>query len=129
MGAELIRVAVLGIVVAVCVMIISEKQPEIGIVLVLAFSVIALVIAIGKAGAIVTVIEDVISKAGIEAKLLVPILKVTGMAYITQFSADICKDTGQNSIATKVETVGKIMILVVAVPIATSLIQIISTII
>ncbi len=128
MEAELIRVAVLGVVTAVFVMIISEKQPEIGLALALAFGVIALVIAFGKAGAIIGAIEDVINKAGIEGKLLVPILKVTGMAYITQFSADICKDAGQNSIAGKVETVGKIMILVVAVPIATSLIQIISTI-
>ena len=48
MEAELIRVAVLGVVTAVFVMIISEKQPEIGLVLALAFGVIALVIAFGK---------------------------------------------------------------------------------
>lgn len=128
MEAELIKVAVLGIVTAVFVMIVSEKQPEIGLVIALAFGVMALVIAFGKAGAVIGAIEDAIDKAGIDARLLVPVLKVTGMAYITQFSADICKDAGQNSIAGKVETVVKIMMLVVAVPIATSLIQIISTI-
>lgn len=129
MEAELIRVAILGIVTAVIVIILSDKRPEMGMLLGLAFGVMALVIAFGKAGAIIGVIEDVINNAGIDAKLLVPVLKVTGMAYITQFSSDICKDTGQNSIANKVETVGKIMMLVVAVPIATSLIHIISTIV
>jgi stage III sporulation protein AD len=42
---------------------------------------------------------------------------------------DVCRDVGQNAIAAKIETVGKIMMLVVALPIATSLIKIISTII
>lgn len=129
MEAELIRIAILGIIAAIFVMILSEKRPEMGLLLALAFGVTALVIAFGKAGAIVGVIEDTINKAGIDAKLLVPVLKVTGMAYITQFSSDVCKDAGQNSIAGKIETVGKIMMLVVAVPIATSLIHIISTII
>jgi len=88
----------------------------------------ALMIAFGKAGIIVQALEDTISSSGIDAKLLVPVLKITGMAYITQFSVDVCKDVGQNAIAGKIETVGKIMMLVVAVPVVTSLIHIISSI-
>ncbi|MGI6622961.1 MAG: stage III sporulation protein AD [Clostridiaceae bacterium] len=129
MEAELFRVAALGIIAAILAVIISEKKPELGLLLGLAFGTIALMVAFSKAGAIVEVLEDTINKAGIDGKLLVPVLKVTGMAYITQFSVDACKDVGQNSIAGKVETVGKIMMLVVAVPIATSLIRIISSII
>ncbi len=129
MEAELIRIAILGIIAAIFVVVISEKKPEMGMLLGLVFGVIALMIAFGKAGAIIKALEDTIESAGIDAKLLVPVLKITGMAYITQFSVDVCKDVGQNSIAGKVETVGKIMMLLVAVPIVTSLIHIISSII
>lgn len=129
MEEELIRIAILGIVTAVLAIVVSEKLPEMGLLMALAFGVVALLVAIGKAGSIIGVIEDVIDNAGIDAKLLVPVLKVTGMAYITQFASDVCKDVGQGSIAGKIELVGKIMMLVVAVPIATSLINIISTII
>ncbi len=129
MEAELVRIAILGIIAAIFVVVISEKKPEMGMLLGLAFGITALMIALGKAGTIVKVLEDTIKSAGIDAKLLVPVLKITGMAYITQFSVDVCKDVGQNSIAGKVETVGKIMMLLVAVPIVTSLIQIISGII
>lgn len=126
MEAELIRIAGIGIVAALLAVVISERRPDLGMLLGLAFGVMALVIAFGKAGAIVSVISESIERAGIDGKLLVPVLKVTGMAYITQFSVDACKDVGQNAIAAKIETVGKIMMLVVAVPIATSLIRIIS---
>lgn len=129
METELIRISILGIIAAIFVVVISEKKPELGMLLGLAFGVITLMIAFGKAGTIVKALEDTIKSAGIDAKLLVPVLKITGMAYITQFSVDVCKDVGQNSIAGKVETVGKILMLVVAVPIVTSLIRIISSII
>lgn len=128
METELMRVAAIGIVAALFAVVVSDKKPELGLLLGLAFGAMALVIAFSKAGAIVGVLEESINQAGIDAKLLVPVLKVTGMAYITQFSVDACRDVGQNAIAAKIETVGKIMMLVVAVPIATSLIRIISTI-
>ncbi|HHU90028.1 MAG TPA: stage III sporulation protein AD [Clostridiaceae bacterium] len=129
MEAELVRIAILGIIAAIFVVIISDKNPELGIMLGLIFGVIALMIAFGKAGTIIKALEDTISSSGIDAKLLVPVLKITGMAYITQFSVDVCKDVGQKAIASKIETVGKIMMLVVAVPVVTSLIHIISSII
>jgi len=129
METELIRIAILGIIAAIFVVVISEKKPEMGMMLGLIFGIIALMIAFGKVGTIVRALEDTISSSGIDAKLLVPVMKITGMAYITQFSVDVCKDVGQNSIAGKIETVGKIMMLVVAVPIVTSLIHIISGII
>ena len=129
MEAELIRIAILGIIAAIFVVVISEKKPEMGVMLGLIFGVIALTIAFGKVGTIVKALEDTINSSGIDAKFLVPVLKITGMAYITQFSVDVCKDVGQNAIAGKIETVGKIMMLVVAVPIVTSLIHIISGII
>ncbi|HBR01672.1 MAG TPA: hypothetical protein DD738_03595 [Ruminiclostridium sp.] len=129
MEAELIRIAAIGLVAAIFAVVISDKKPEQGMLLGVAFGVMALMVAFSKAGAIIEVIEETINQSGIDAKLLVPVLKVTGMAYITQFSVDVCRDVGQNAIAAKIETVGKIMMLVVALPIATSLIKIISTII
>ena len=68
------------------VVIVSEKQPEIGLVIALAFGVMALVIAFGKAGAVIGAIEDAIDKAGIDARLLVPVLKVTGSIHNPVFS-------------------------------------------
>ncbi|NLU51875.1 MAG: hypothetical protein GXX10_03295 [Clostridiaceae bacterium] len=129
MEAELIRIAAIGIVTAVMAVVVSQKQPELGMLISAAFGIMALIVAFGKAGAIIGLLENIIGQAGIDSKLLVPVLKVTGMAYIAQFAVDTCKDVGQNAIASRVEIVGKIMMLVVAVPIATSLIRIISTII
>jgi stage III sporulation protein AD len=77
---------------------------------------------------VLELIDQSITRAGIDAKLMVPVFKVTGMAYITQFSVDACRDAGQAAIASKIEIAGKILMLAVAVPIATSLIAMVTTI-
>ena len=44
-----------------------------------------------------------------------------GIAYLTEFSAQLCKDAGYGAIAMKVELAGKLMILVTALPVFQSL--------
>ena len=45
------------------------------------------------------------------------ILKIIGIAYIAEFGAQITRDAEQNAIASKIELGGKIMILTIAIPI------------
>jgi len=125
----LVRIAGIGIVGAVLAVVVSEKKPEMGMMIGLAFGALALAIVAGKAGAVIQLINDSVDRSGIDANLIVPVLKVTGMAYITQFAVDACRDAGQNSIASKIEIAGKIMMLAVAAPIATALIRMVTTII
>ncbi|HOQ75166.1 MAG TPA: SpoIIIAC/SpoIIIAD family protein [Thermoclostridium sp.] len=129
METELVRIAGIGIVGAVLAVVVSEKKPEMGMMIGLAFGALALAIVAGKAGAVIQLINDSVDRSGIDANLIVPVLKVTGMAYITQFAVDACRDAGQNSIASKIEIAGKIMMLAVAAPIATALIRMVTTII
>jgi stage III sporulation protein AD len=53
------------------------------------------------------------------------VLKITGIAYIAEFGAEVCKDAGEGSIASKIELAGKVTIIVLAVPIITSLLDLI----
>ena len=129
METELIRIAGIGIIGAILAVVIAERKPEMAMLIGLAFGVMALILAAGRASAVISLIDDSIKKSGIDSKLIVPIFKITGLAYITQFSTDACRDANQNGIASKIEIVGKIMMLAVAVPIATALIEIITTIV
>ncbi|EGL16712.1 stage III sporulation protein AD [Paenibacillus sp. HGF7] len=51
------------------------------------------------------------------------ILKIIGIAYIAEFGAQIVRDAGQESIASKIELSGKILIMVMAIPIITVIIE------
>jgi stage III sporulation protein AD len=51
------------------------------------------------------------------------ILKIMGIAYVTEFGAQIVRDAGQEAIASKIELAGKVLIMVLAIPIITVVIE------
>ena len=53
------------------------------------------------------------------------IFKIIGIGYLTEFTASICNDTGNSSLGDKVLLGGKIIILVMALPIITSILDIV----
>jgi len=57
------------------------------------------------------------------------ILKALGIAYVTEFTSAICKDAGEKAIAGKVELAGKIAVFFTALPIFTSLLELLQTLI
>lgn len=63
-------------------------------------------------------------QSGIEAKYFVIVIKVVGVAYITQFAAEILRDSGENASALKVELGGKVFILGLTLPILTSFLEV-----
>ena len=65
------------------------------------------------------------NKASINSKFLGILLKITGIAIITEFAVSICKDSGENAIASKIDLGGKIIIMSVSIPIISSLIEMI----
>lgn len=74
---------------------------------------------------IIQMIERIAINANVNSVYVETILKIIGIAYIVEFSSQITKDAGQGSIASKIEMAGKIVILAMAVPILTILIEMI----
>ncbi len=57
------------------------------------------------------------------------VLKVIGIAYATEFGCQLCKDLGEDSIASKLQMAGRILIIIIAMPIAKTLIELITNLI
>lgn len=73
----------------------------------------------------IALISELAENANIHIVYLQTILKIIGIAYIAEFGAQIAKDAGQGSIASKIELAGKIFILVLAIPIIKAVIEMI----
>ncbi|AGK54846.1 MAG: stage sporulation protein [Bacillus sp. (in: firmicutes)] len=68
-------------------------------------------------------IEKIAINAKVNLIYVETILKIIGIAYIAEFAAQITKDAGQGAIAAKIELAGKILILAMAIPILTVMIE------
>lgn len=77
----------------------------------------------GQLAGIIKLLSDFSNKTSINSQFLGILLKITGIALLTEFAVSVCKDSGENSIASKVDLGGKIMIISVSIPIISSLLE------
>ncbi|MBA9027391.1 stage III sporulation protein AD [Peribacillus huizhouensis] len=80
-------------------------------------------VLVDKIYEIIAMLEKLAVNANVNMVYLETILKIIGIAYIAEFAAQITKDAGQGSIASKIELSGKILILAMAIPILTVIIE------
>ena len=68
-------------------------------------------------------IKSISSKTNINSEFLVILIKITGIAILTEFAVSICKDSGESAIASKVDIGGKIIIISMSIPIINALVD------
>jgi len=66
---------------------------------------------------VLTALADLTAGAQVNFLFLDTLLKVVGIAYIAEFGSQVCKDANEEMVASKIEFAGKILILLLAVPI------------
>ena len=68
-------------------------------------------------------LQMIAQKSNVNTMYVETILKIIGVAYLAEFATQITKDAGQGTLASKIELAGKIIILAMAIPILTVLIE------
>lgn len=122
---DIIQIVLFGITTTLIYIIIKEVQPNIALILVLIASIMIFVQIIEQIRIVITFIESLALRASIQSYYVMTIFKIIGIAYIVEISANLTKDSGLSSLASKIELAGKIFILLLALPIIQAVIEII----
>ncbi len=117
---EIIKIAFIGIFSGVLVVAIKQKQPEIGMQVSMVAGLIIFIYIIDYLVTAVDYIKDIVSRYDIPYQSITIVLKIIGIAYICEFAVQLLKDTGESSLASKVELAGRVFIIVLSLPIITS---------
>ena len=115
----------IGLLSAVCALLIKQIKPELTVLVTLSGSILILLLIIQSLGGVFDVFKSIVDKTGVGQGLFSSILKVIGIGYLVEFASNICIDAGSSSIADKILLAGKVLILIVCMPILTNLIEII----
>lgn len=126
---NIFKVISFGIIATCLILVVKNQREEIALLCVLASSVIILIFVFDDIKSIIELITRIVEASSINKDYIKIILKIIGIAYIVEFGKDICKDAGQTSIASKIEMAGKLTILVISMPVITSLLEIVSELI
>src|SRR5690606_15123907 len=100
-----------------------QSRPELAVLLSVAAGIIIFLRIAGHLRELVGVFEFLAAKAQINMVYLETVFRVMGVAYLTGFSAQICRDAGEGALALKLELAGKIIILFLAVPVMVAIME------
>ena len=123
---EIFKIIAFTIVTLVLIVILkSIKRDDFALIVTIISSIIIFILILLKLEDVISLLEDLIAKSGVNKDYLTLLLKVTGISYIIELTTNICKDAGSMSMATKVEMAGKISIVIITIPVLTSVISLV----
>ena len=110
---SIIGVSLIGVIISI---LLKKNLPEFSLLVTLATSIIILFWIVINIIPVLDKLLYYIEKTNMPSEYGMIIFKSLGLAFVTQLISDICKDSGETAIASKLELVGKIAILIISLP-------------
>lgn len=122
---EIIQIVGIGIIATILAVLLKQEKPEIALQISIVTGLIIFIFVISKLSYVIEVLSDLAQRINIDFVYFSTILKIIGIAYIAEFGAQISRDAGEETIASKIELAGKILIMVLSVPILLAVLDLI----
>ena len=122
---EIIKIIGIALIALIIIILLKQYRPEFAIYISLLAGALILILVMDKLNGIVQLLQSLASKASINSTFIVLLIKITGIAFLSEFAVSICKDSVEGAIASKIEIGSKIVIVSMSIPIISSLLEII----
>lgn len=124
---DLIKIIGIGFITVILTIILKEYKKDFAIYIILVGGALILYFSFETLLDVVNFLKDLSSKGKIDNSFISLLLKITGISILSEFAVSICKDCGENSIASKIDLGGKILVISLSIPvIGTALEQLLS---
>ena len=120
----IIKVSIAAVTVAAVGLLIKSVRPELTVPVSVAAIVVTAIAILPEITQAMELTRSFTDNAHIET-----VLKIMGIAYITHFTSDICRGAGENALAGGVELTGKLTVMLLSLPLATRLLNMIETLV
>ncbi|MGN0268833.1 MAG: stage III sporulation AC/AD family protein [Lachnospiraceae bacterium] len=124
----MIHIILAGVAAAMLALWVKPLKPEYALFLSLAAILLLMGASFGRLQEIIELVSRLMNRSGVESVYYQILLKIMGLAWISQLASDICDEAGCRAISQQISIYGKLMILAVSLPVITSVIETIETI-
>lgn len=122
---EVIKIIAIALVAVVLIILLKQYKPEFALYISLLTGILILILVMDKLTGIIQLIESISNKANINNQFIAILIKITGIAFLSEFAVSICKDAGETAISNKIEIGTNIIIISMSIPIISSLLEIV----
>ena len=122
---EIIKIVGIGLVSLIIVIVIKQYKPEFALYVSIAAGLVIFLMVMDKLSGIIDLLMNLSNKANVNKDFIVILLKITGIAILSEFAISVCKDAGEAAIASKIDFGSKIIMVGISIPIIASLLEMI----
>ena len=113
---DIFSICIAAVAATILAVTLKRYNPEISMLLAIGAGVGIFVLVLSQIPQALSQISTLLSRAGMPLAYGQVLFKALGICFLCQFSSDACKDAGQSALASKVELAGKLMIVLLALP-------------
>ncbi len=124
-------VGVMGLLLcaAMLAVVLRGQRPELALGLSLAAGAVVLLLLLQQLTPLLSSIRALLQEGSIPTHYITAVLKAAGICLLTQLTADTCRDAGEGALASKAELAGRLMLLVLTVPLFTDILSLVTALI
>ncbi|MBQ4317379.1 MAG: hypothetical protein IJC20_03930 [Clostridia bacterium] len=120
---NIIAVCGFAVITSCIIAAIRNLRPELAGIAAAVAGVLIMAYAVETVVPLVTFVKDVAAERGVESYFTL-MLKALVVSFCCRMSAEICRDCGENTLASRVELAGKVGIVLISLPIVKQLFEI-----
>lgn len=121
---EIFQIVAVGLVASVIIVLIRQSHAaSLATLLSIVVGVGIFTVMVPKIALVMKVLQELSDRAQINQFYLTTLLRIIGIAYIAEFGAQVCRDAGESAVASRVEFAGKVLIMVLAIPIIVAILE------
>ncbi|HHX75185.1 MAG TPA: stage III sporulation protein AD [Firmicutes bacterium] len=120
---EIIQIVAFALIAAFLSLVLREYKPVYAVMVAVVAGVLIFLRVVAYLSALISYLVEITLQTSISLVYLNTLLKIIGIAYIAEFGSQICRDAGESVIAGKVEFAGKLLILVLAMPLLSAVLE------
>ena len=99
---EIIKIIGIALIALVIIILLKQYRPEFAIYISLLTGILILLLVMDELKGIIALLQSLANKASINSTFLALLIKITGIAFLSEFAVSICKDSGEGAIASKI---------------------------
>ena len=116
---------VIAVASALGVLLLRQVKPELAVIVGLVGTILIFLMLVSGLTKIIGSINGIVVQTGLATELFASILKIVGIGYLCEIAASICQESGAKAVADMVILGGKIIIMVLAIPIIQALVDVV----
>ena len=120
---EIIQIIGIALIAVFIILLLRQYKPEFVTHISIIAGILIFLIILPKMSAVIELLKNFTDKLGVNSEFFNILLKITGIAYLSEFATNICKDAGETAVASKVEIGAKVIIIAMSIPILGSVIE------